>query len=97
MQSGRAHLFTLYGEPGVGKSRLAREFLDGLEGATVLTGRCLPYGEGITYWPVAEMVKVAAGITDDDPVKEAVEKLRACCEDEAVADLLALASGSSTP
>ena len=40
----------------------------GLEGATVLAGRCLPYGEGITYWPLAEMVKVAAGITDDDPV-----------------------------
>ncbi len=92
-QSRRAHLFTLYGEPGVGKSRLAREFVGGLEGATVLAGRCLPYGEGITYWPVAEMVKVAAGIADDDPVKEAVEKLRACCEDEAVADLLALASG----
>jgi len=89
----RAHVFTVYGEPGVGKSRLAREFLDGLEGATILAGRALPYGEGITYWPVAEMVKVSAGITDDDPVKEAVEKLKACCEDEAIADLLALASG----
>jgi predicted ATPase/class 3 adenylate cyclase len=89
----RAHLFTLYGEPGVGKSRLAREFAEGLEGATILAGRALPYGEGITYWPVAEMVKVAAGIADNDPVKEAMEKLRDCCEDEAVADLLALASG----
>ncbi len=89
----RAHLFTLYGEPGVGKSRLAREFLAGLEGATILSGRALPYGEGVTYWPVAEMVKVAAGISDDDPVKEAMGKLRACCEDEAVADLLALAAG----
>jgi class 3 adenylate cyclase/tetratricopeptide (TPR) repeat protein len=89
----RAHVFTVYGEPGVGKSRLAREFLDGLEGATILAGRALPYGEGITYWPVAEMVKVSAGITDDDPVKEAVEKLKVCCEDEAIADLLGLASG----
>jgi class 3 adenylate cyclase/tetratricopeptide (TPR) repeat protein len=89
----RAHVFTIYGEPGVGKSRLAREFIEGLEGATILAGRALPYGEGITYWPVAEMVKVSAGITDDDPVKEAVEKLKACCEDEAIADLLALASG----
>jgi class 3 adenylate cyclase/tetratricopeptide (TPR) repeat protein len=92
-RDGRAHVFTIYGEPGLGKSRLAREFLEGLEGATVLFGRALPYGEGITYWPVAEMVKVAAGITDDDPVKEAVEKLRASCEDEAIADLLGLASG----
>jgi len=89
----RAHLITIYGEPGVGKSRLAREFVGGLEGATVLGGRCLPYGEGITYWPLAEMVKSSAGISDDDPVAEAMAKLRACCEDEAVADLLALASG----
>jgi predicted ATPase len=89
----RAHLVTIYGEPGVGKSRLAREFVAGLEGATVLRGRCLPYGEGVTYWPLAEMVKSAAGISDDDPVKEAMEKLRACCEDEAVADLLGLAAG----
>jgi class 3 adenylate cyclase/tetratricopeptide (TPR) repeat protein len=89
----RAHLFTIYGEPGVGKSRLAREFAAGLEGATVLVGRCLPYGEGVTYWPLAEMVKAAAGIADDDPAEEAQEKLLVSLEDEAVADLLALASG----
>ena len=89
----RAHLFTIFGEPGVGKSRLAREFVSGLEGATVLAGRCLPYGEGITYWPLAEIVKSAAGISDDDPAEEAHEKLLVCCEDEAVADLLGLASG----
>ena len=89
----RTHLFTIYGEPGVGKSRLVREFLAGAESATVLAGRCLPYGEGITYWPLAEMVKVAAGISDDDPMQEAVGKLRACCGDDAVADLLGLAAG----
>ena len=89
----RAHLFTIYGEPGVGKSRLAREFIGAVEGATVLVGRCLPYGEGITYWPLAEMVKAAAGIADDDPAEEAMEKLRECCGEDAVADLLALASG----
>jgi class 3 adenylate cyclase/tetratricopeptide (TPR) repeat protein len=92
-RDGRAHLFTIYGEPGVGKSRLAREFLDGLERASVLTGRCLPYGEGVTYWPLAEMIKAAAGISDDDPLEEAFEKLRACCEEEAVADVLGLAAG----
>jgi len=89
----RAHLFTIYGEPGVGKSRLVRELAAGVEGATILAGRSLPYGEGITYWPLAEMVKAAAGISDDDPVQEAVSKLRACCGDDAVADLLALAVG----
>jgi predicted ATPase/class 3 adenylate cyclase len=89
----RAHLFTIYGDPGVGKSRLAREFIAGLESATVLFGRALPYGEGVTYSALADMVKVAAGIADDDPLDEAVEKLRECCPDEAVADLLGLASG----
>ncbi|HET9324067.1 MAG TPA: adenylate/guanylate cyclase domain-containing protein [Gaiellaceae bacterium] len=89
----RAHLFTIYGEPGVGKSRLASEFVGGLEGATVLSGRALPYGEGVTYSALSDMVKTAAGIADDDPLDEALEKLRECCPDEAVADLLALASG----
>jgi tetratricopeptide (TPR) repeat protein len=89
----RAHLFTIFGDPGVGKSRLAREFIDGLESATVLFGRALPYGQGVTYSALADMVKVAAGIADDDPLDTALEKLRDCCPDEAVADLLGLASG----
>ncbi|MBD0348965.1 MAG: AAA family ATPase, partial [Thermoleophilia bacterium] len=89
----RAHLFTIYGDPGIGKTRLAEEFLDMLDGVTVLRGRSLPYGESITYWSLAEMVKVAAGIADDDPLDEALEKLRQCCPAEAVADLLALATG----
>src|SRR5437773_2474776 len=93
LRDRRAHLFTIYGEAGVGKSRLAREFTGSVEGATVLPGRSLPYGEGVTYWPLAEMVKCAAGIADDDPLDVAIEKLRAFCEDEAVADLLGLASG----
>src|SRR5216684_4157479 len=89
----RASLFTIYGDAGVGKSRLAREFVAGVEGATVLIGRCLPYGEGVTYWPLAEMVKASAGITDDDPLDDAQQKLREYCEDEEVADLLGLAVG----
>ena len=93
IHSNRAHLFTIYGEPGVGKSRLAHEFSQALEGTTVLAGRSLPYGEGVTYWPMAEMVKCAAGIVDDDPLDVAIEKLREFCEDEVVADLLGLASG----
>jgi class 3 adenylate cyclase len=89
----RAHLVTIYGEPGVGKSRLARDFIAGLDGVTVLVGRSLPYGEGITYWPLAEMVKAWAGIADDDSAEQAREKLLASCSDEAIVDLLALAAG----
>src|SRR5690242_14369874 len=48
------HLFTLLGVAGVGKSRLATEFLGALD-ATVVRGRCLSYGEGITYYPVVEV------------------------------------------
>ena len=89
----RPHVFTVYGEPGVGKSRLIQEFLAGVEGTTILSGRALPYGEGVTYWPLAEMVKAAAGITDDDPMETAKQKLIECCGDEAIAELLGLASG----
>jgi class 3 adenylate cyclase len=58
--NGRCRLLTMIGAPGIGKSRLARELLDRLAGeATGLTGRCLPYGEGITFWPLAEIVNQA--------------------------------------
>ncbi len=89
----RAHLVTVFGEPGIGKSRLVHEFVEGIERATILRGRSLPFGEGVTYWALAEMVKQSAGISDDDPVSEAFDKLRACCESEAIADLLASAAG----
>src|SRR5256714_11141072 len=79
IRTRRPHVFTVYGEPGVGKSRLIREFIAGTESATILPGSALPYGEGITYWPLAEMVKAAAGITDDDPMETAAEKLSEGC------------------
>ncbi len=60
-------LFTLLGSAGVGKSRLVEEFLSMIgDGAEVLRGRCLPYGEGITYFPVVEAIKQAAGLADFD-------------------------------
>jgi class 3 adenylate cyclase/tetratricopeptide (TPR) repeat protein len=93
VRDGRSHLFTIYGDPGVGKSRLAREFVGRLESATVLFGRALPYGQGVTYSGLSDMVKVAAGIADDDPLEEAIEKLKDCCPDDAVAELMGLASG----
>jgi class 3 adenylate cyclase/tetratricopeptide (TPR) repeat protein len=57
IREGACHLFTILGPAGVGKSRLAAEFLASLGDAVVVRGRCLPYGEGITYWPVVEIVK----------------------------------------
>ena len=62
----RAHLVTVVGEPGVGKTRLVTEFTEGVERASVLSGRALPYGEGVSYWPLATMIKASAGIADDD-------------------------------
>src|SRR5207302_7292167 len=59
-----SYLFTLLGPGGIGKSRLAREFTEALAGtATVLSGRCPSYGAGITFWPLAEIVREAAGDT----------------------------------
>ena len=71
-----SHLLTVLGPAGVGKTRLVTEAVAGLAGATVLRGRCLSYGEGITYWPVAEIVRQAAGIADTDPPAEAAARLR---------------------
>jgi len=57
VRSERAcHLFSILGSAGVGKSRLTAEFLGSLEDVPVVRGRCLSYGEGITYWPVVEAV-----------------------------------------
>src|SRR5215475_4086869 len=58
-------LFTILGSAGVGKSRLAVEFLDGLE-ARIVRGRCLSYGEGITYWPVVEILKQLGTLPEGD-------------------------------
>jgi class 3 adenylate cyclase/tetratricopeptide (TPR) repeat protein len=64
-------LFTVLGSAGVGKSRLAAEFLALVE-ATVFRGRCLSYGDGITYWPVVEVIKQAGAL----PEGEAARPLR---------------------
>jgi DNA-binding SARP family transcriptional activator len=71
-------LVTVSGEAGIGKTRLADEFVRrlGLD-ARVLIGRCLSFGEGITYWPIAEAVRAEAGIADDADVEAARRALLA--------------------
>ncbi|HYX75663.1 MAG TPA: adenylate/guanylate cyclase domain-containing protein, partial [Gaiellaceae bacterium] len=69
-------LVTLYGPAGVGKSRLLAELVQRLPKARILQGRCLPYGEEIAYWPLAEAAKAQAGILDTDATETALAKLR---------------------
>ena len=77
------HLFTVLGSAGVGKSRLVADFLTGVEErARVMRGRCLPYGEGITFWPIREVVSTAAAIAEEDPPERAVALLRELLADE---------------
>jgi class 3 adenylate cyclase len=97
VRNRRAQLVTVFGEAGQGKTRLVSEFVAGVERATVLSGRTLPYGEGVTYWPLASMVKASAGITDDDPANNAFEKLRMSCESERSPTCLQWRSVSSVP
>jgi class 3 adenylate cyclase/tetratricopeptide (TPR) repeat protein len=72
-------LFTILGAAGVGKSRLTAEFLASLEDAVVVRGRCLAYGEGVTYWPVVEVLKQLPEV-HTDPV--AAETLRVLLGEE---------------
>jgi class 3 adenylate cyclase/tetratricopeptide (TPR) repeat protein len=71
------HLFTIVGAAGVGKSRVVEEFIGSLgDQAQVASGRCLAYGQGITYWPVAEAIRNGAGIAEGDAPEAAVARLR---------------------
>jgi class 3 adenylate cyclase/tetratricopeptide (TPR) repeat protein len=78
----RPSLATIVGPPGIGKSRLSHEIADalGAEGVRVVRGRCLPYGDGLTYWPLAEILKTAAGVSDSDPAETIEGKARAALE-----------------
>jgi class 3 adenylate cyclase/tetratricopeptide (TPR) repeat protein len=69
-------LVSVLGPAGIGKSRLMAEFESQVSGrARVIRGRCLSYGKGITYWPIAQIVKEAAGITDMHSTEEATERI----------------------
>ena len=71
---GRCELLTIVGDAGVGKSRLVAEALAAVE-ANVVRGRCLPYGEGITYWPVVEVLKQIGVLPADEGAALAIRSL----------------------
>jgi class 3 adenylate cyclase/tetratricopeptide (TPR) repeat protein len=73
-QQRRPHLVTIVGAPGVGKSRLVAELATRSK-APMLRGRCLPYGEAITYWPLLEIVQAAANVADDQQEATPLERL----------------------
>jgi class 3 adenylate cyclase/tetratricopeptide (TPR) repeat protein len=80
LREGRAaQLVTLIGVPGIGKSRLVRELFELTDREPELItwrqGRCLPYGDGVTFWALGEIVKAEAGILETDPPAEGARKL----------------------
>jgi class 3 adenylate cyclase len=82
---GRPQLVTIYGDPGIGKSRLVEELVDRLQAGAlaprVVSGRCLPYGEGIAFWPLAEILRDLAGLGDKDPQDTSLARLDALVSD----------------
>jgi len=84
----RPALARLLGPPGIGKSRLLQEFAAGSEASAVYWGRCLSYGDGITYWPVTEMLRDAAGIFISEEPNTVSAKLAAFVGSLGVSDAI---------
>jgi class 3 adenylate cyclase len=99
LEDSHCEVVTVLGQAGMGKSRLTEEFVRHVSGrAQVLRGRCLPYGDGITFWPIAEALRQAAGILLEDQEEEAQAKLRSLAgagrEDAALRIWSLIGSGS---
>jgi tetratricopeptide (TPR) repeat protein len=87
---GACQMLTVLGSAGVGKSRLVDELLEDIQGVAAATrGRCLPYGEGITFWPVMEAVKELVELDDADSPATARAKLVSALGDEQDAEVVA--------
>jgi class 3 adenylate cyclase/tetratricopeptide (TPR) repeat protein len=97
VETGACQVVTVVAPAGTGKSRLLQEFVARSD-AKALRGRCLSYGEGLTFWPLAEVAREAAGISNDDPAADAQQKLAALLGEGAneVSDRIAGAIGLST-
>ncbi len=91
--SGAARLLTVVGEPGIGKSRLACELSDQLRGeATVLSGHCLSYGDGIAFWPLREALDQIAGGDSRDEIRGVLDDAD---DADLIADIIAATFGMS--
>jgi len=81
----KAHLVSVTGIAGIGKSRLSWEFYKYFDGITQTVywhrGRCLAYGEGVAYWALADMVRMRCRIVEDEDAASARKKLRATLEE----------------
>jgi class 3 adenylate cyclase/tetratricopeptide (TPR) repeat protein len=73
-QDMRCEIVTVLGPPGIGKTRLSAELVTRV-GVRTVEGRCLPYGEGITYWPIVEVVKQLADVEVEAQAEEAIRSL----------------------
>jgi class 3 adenylate cyclase/tetratricopeptide (TPR) repeat protein len=94
----RPRLVLLTGPAGIGKSRLVSELAVRMSAsAGVLRGRCLPYGRGITFWPLVEIAREAAAIQDGDGPYDVRRKLAAFVGDDAVVDRVMAAMGLAGP
>lgn len=92
----RCVLTAVLGDAGLGKTRITAELTRRLDGtARAVRGRCLPYGQGITFWPLVEAVREVAGITDGDDLGSACAKLGHILGDRLAADRVASAVGLS--
>jgi class 3 adenylate cyclase/tetratricopeptide (TPR) repeat protein len=85
----RCRLITVVGEAGLGKSRLGAEFVASLPETTVVSGRCLAYGEGITYSALEEIVRGVASIREDASTEDARAQVATVVEGEEHAALIA--------
>jgi class 3 adenylate cyclase/tetratricopeptide (TPR) repeat protein len=82
-------LVTVLGAAGIGKTRLTHDLQRASPQARAVAGRCLPYGEGITYWPLVELVRQVAGLSGEEPVPETREHIAALVADAPDADRIA--------
>jgi class 3 adenylate cyclase/tetratricopeptide (TPR) repeat protein len=84
-EDGKAQLLSITGIAGIGKSRLAWEFYKYFDGIAETIfwhrGRCLPYGEGVTYWALADMVRMRCRIAEDEDPTAGLTKLRAVLDE----------------